>query len=69
MTRKDYIAIAKALDCAFETAITHPDTAATTSAAAVMGVQFAAMKIAAVMGAENPRFDRAKFLAACGVVS
>lgn len=60
MTRKDYIAIAAALVRA---------SAASETDNQRRGVQRSALCIADVMAADNPRFDRAKFLAACGVRS
>ena len=57
MTRKDYVAIAAAI----KTADRYDD-----------GEQIAAaivQNIAGVMAADNPRFDRARFLKACGVQS
>ena len=60
MTRKDYVAIAAGIaaakakyakDCV-------PEHAA---------LYVAAQMLAATLAADNPRFDRAKFLQACGV--
>lgn len=53
MTRKDYVAIAKAIE---EQAELHDDVV----------VHAVADAIANVFSADNPRFDRGKFLTACG---
>lgn len=52
MTRKDYVAIAEAI------ALYGSDTE---------DVRAVAHAIASVMAADNPNFDRARFLDACGV--
>ena len=54
MTRKDYIAIANAICEASHTA---PSAA----------IDTLAHKLADVCANDNPRFDRQRFLAACGV--
>ena len=59
MTRKDYVAIAAALNAV-------NDPADGNWAAAVSAV---AEAIADTMAADNPRFDRKRFLDACGVQS
>lgn len=51
MTRKDFIALAQALTC-----IKDPDERETV-----------AILVAAVCRSSNPRFDTAKFMAACGL--
>jgi hypothetical protein len=62
MTRKDYVAIAAALNaCRY-----HPDDGAETDWACC---DIHARAIADVMARDNPRFDRARFLKACGVQS
>ena len=67
MTRKDYEAIAAALMAAKadifgkEPRESHRDMAD--------GANLAAEHIADVMARENPRFDRGRFLKACGVQS
>ena len=63
MTRKDYVAIAAAL---------HRTGMAVNiggKKTAEYAIRLAATDIAATMAADNPRFDRARFLAACGVQS
>lgn len=55
MSRKDYVAIAAALRSALA------------AGAEERSIAEAARRIADVMAAGNPRFDRARFLAACGV--
>lgn len=65
MSKKDYVAIAAAiklakLDIASKEPIeSHADM--------TDGAQLAAEHIADVMARGNPRFDRARFLQACGV--
>ena len=61
MTRKDYVAIAAALSWAAQRAEAETGTA--------RGADIAAEEIAKTMAADNPRFDRARFLKACGVQS
>ena len=67
MTRKDYIALAKALMNARldvlnkEPAESHNDL--------YDGIGYATDHIVDVLARDNPRFDRARFLAACGVQS
>ena len=56
MTRKDYVAIAAALKAVREQAT-------------IPSWQSCCECIAATMAADNPRFDRARFLKACGVQS
>lgn len=68
MTRRDYAAIAAALLGARrdqgETITPRLDLSDHNR-----GVSWAAKSIADVMARDNPRFDRARFLAACGVQS
>lgn len=63
MTRKDFILLAEAL----KLARVRGDYAHDTHMLA--GVDRAAEKVADALAAENPRFDRARFLKACGVQS
>ena len=61
MTRKDYVAIAAAL---------HRTGMASRIGKGMNGEQalrLAAADIAATMAADNPRFDRERFLKACGM--
>jgi 2C-methyl-D-erythritol 2,4-cyclodiphosphate synthase len=53
MTRKDYVAIAEAIALTVES---YDDVA----------VHAVADAIASVFASDNPRFDRGKFLTACG---
>ena len=64
MTRKDYIALAAALKAArhFE-----PDTIPAHDFN--YGVTTAARRLTEVLAADNPRFDRSKFLSASGIQS
>lgn len=68
MTRKDYVAIAAAIKEARLAAgvvqISNPP-----KGRAVDGVDRAANAVAWVLGHDNPRFDRERFLKACGVAS
>ena len=63
MTRKDYVAIAKAFDYLRQVAGCGRDAIATQT------VTDCAVAVANVMAADNPRFDRERFLKACGVQS
>ena len=63
MTRKDYIAIAAAI---------HRTGMAVNigkKKSAEHAVRLAAIDLAATLAQDNPSFDRARFLAACGVQS
>lgn len=67
MTRKDYIAIAAAFVAARADITTkEPDTSHRDM---YDGASLAAEYVADVMARDNPRFDRARFLKACGVQS
>jgi len=61
MTRKDYVAIAAAINHAAQRAEAETGT--------VRGADIAAEEIASVMANDNARFNRARFLKACGVQS
>lgn len=67
MTRKDYVAIASTL------AATRPDSSHYTDAGLFGCVHarwhFVAVKMADMLAQDNPRFDRGRFLTACGVQS
>ena len=65
MTRKDYIALARALTAARA----NNRTGDANRALYNNGIDNAAACIADALAADNPRFDRARFLAACGVQS
>jgi hypothetical protein len=65
MTRKDYVAIAQCLsDGALINCATQADVAMNTATRSKISHQ-----LAQKMAADNPRFDRARFLKACGVQS
>lgn len=67
MTRKDYVAIAEAVMSARrEITLKEPHDSREDLDD---GVSYAAEFIADVMARDNPRFDRARFLKACGVQS
>lgn len=57
MTRKDYVQLAEALKAAAY-ALNPPERA---------GAILAAQEIALALAADNPRFDRARFIKACGL--
>jgi hypothetical protein len=65
MTRKDYVALAKIFNDALPLAQSTP-TAATIARSVVHDIAY---DTAAMLAAGNPRFDRARFLKACGVQS
>jgi hypothetical protein len=58
MTRKDYVAIAAAIKLARST---------NTKPGHQIAVSDVALLIAGVMADDNSRFDRARFLKACGI--
>ena len=64
MTRKDYEAIAAAIKAAAQNI--DPDYTPETVNNMRQGVRLSAHALADAL-AENPRFDRARFLTACGV--
>jgi hypothetical protein len=61
MTRKDYQLIAAALKDAREANVVYTNGEHVTDLCAV--------RVANALESDNPRFDRARFLAACGVAS
>lgn len=67
MTRKDYVAIAAAIKAARADIVSKEPEAS--RADMKDGASLAAEHIADVMKRDNPHFDRARFLAACGVQS
>lgn len=72
MTRKDYVLIAAAVDRAAWTG--DPNIGSDVENAAFIrgykqALLAAAIKLANDMGAENAKFDRSRFLQACGVAS
>jgi hypothetical protein len=62
MTRKDYVLIAAA--CAKAYATFSPRSSNHSN-----GARYVAECLADALGRDNPRFDRERFLAACGVQS
>ncbi len=68
MTRKDYELIAKALKSRMDNALgLSAAYRKTISPAEVVGM--VACELADELGQDNPRFDRSRFLMACGVES
>lgn len=59
MTRKDYVLIAEAIRKVYSDH--HPDDC--------FGVDWTARAIADALSRDKPRFDRTRFLEACGVAS
>ena len=70
MTKKDYVLIAAAIhrDCPNEQGMTYAQMTDWQKGASDEWHTMT-LAIAAALGNTNPRFDRAKFLAACGVQS
>lgn len=68
MTRKDYIAIAAAIKDAMQTEAYEDARLAAPSGASYFAFHVA-VNIARVLAADNSRFDRDRFLVACGVQS
>ncbi|HET6725866.1 MAG TPA: hypothetical protein VFH85_07670 [Gammaproteobacteria bacterium] len=64
MTRKDYELIAAAIRSALPTALVAADLPLLNQAHGNT-----ALRLAAALASDNPRFDRARFLKACGVQS
>lgn len=64
MTRKDYELLAAAIKRATDTANKQEEYIL--QCAEVAGIQQAAQAIAKELHADNPRFDHARFLRACG---
>lgn len=70
MTRKDYEAIAAAIRAEHDAwRIEKPEDDAKMHQAASLTCGYIAQRIAEVMARDNRRFDRARFLKACGVAS
>lgn len=61
MSRKDYTALAEAIRLTVEEARAIGDRTA------LGGVRILGRRVADVLAADNPRFDRARFLAAAGI--
>lgn len=67
MTRKDYNALADAISVVRAGVAYAPAMSGPQRAASVAAVGELAHAVAAVCAADNPRFDRDRFLIACGV--
>jgi len=65
MTRKDYILIAARLKIAKADAVRSEDSRAAVDMCD--GIDLAAEHLADALATDNPRFDRERFLKACGV--
>ena len=65
MTKKDYIKIAAALAQAGNTHFQYVPT----NAGARLQYEACVGRLADTLAADNPKFDRARFYAACGVVA
>ena len=65
MTRKDYILIAAAINDAYHSASFVNEEI--TRVAVLHGIDCAANYLAAALGRDNPRFDRSRFVKACGL--
>lgn len=64
MTRKDYVAIAGAFAQAHADVQASTFFDASTGADALIGIDLVLDRIATVLAADNPRFDRGRFIAA-----
>ena len=67
MTRKDFELIAKVLKEARDSSMYHVPNGS--ESPFIHGINNAAYVLANALATTNPRFDRARFLAACGVQS
>ncbi len=65
MSRKDFVAIAAAIKSAFST--THDITDGDRKNSAQIAMREVACQISNACADSNPRFDRARFLSACGI--
>ena len=61
MSRKDYELIARAIAVQMKLFAAEPDSQE--------AIRSTAERIATALGMDNPRFDRARFLSACGVTN
>lgn len=64
MTRKDYVMIADAIR---ETLLPEPETGIAPPDWQVFATRRVVWRLADVLGADNPRFNRHQFLQACGL--
>lgn len=64
MTRKDYVMIADAIR---ETLLPEPETGIAPPDWQVFATRRVALRLADVLGADNPRFNRHQFLQACSL--
>lgn len=67
MSKKDYVAVAAAMKTEVDSIKQCLDSGAKEWYSAKVAMASVARDLAARFEADNPRFDRAKFLAACGV--
>ena len=66
MTRKDYILIAAAIR---ETLLTDPKTGIVPPDREAAATHRVALRLADQLRQDNPRFDRTRFMAACGIAA
>ena len=66
MTRKDYILIAAAIR---ETLLPEPETGIAPPDWQVFATHRVALRLADQLRQDNPRFDRTRFMAACGIAA
>ena len=67
MSRKDYVVIAAGFKSLVEASGSHPLANSPQPNLYLTGVVAAIEKFADVASDENPRFDRARFIGACGL--
>lgn len=66
MTRKDYVMIAAAIR---ETLLTDPKTGIVPPDREAAATHRVALRLADALANDNPRFDRAQFIEACGLTA
>lgn len=64
MSRKDFEAIAESI----KLSVVQATTVTKNHGDRIQAIHITARNLANVLAANNPRFDRARFLAACGIV-
>lgn len=69
MTRRDYVFIAQAIKDARTAALHHVPLGEGTESVFIHGINSAAYQLARNLSEDNPKFDRQRFLDACGVPS
>jgi hypothetical protein len=62
MTKKDYVAIAAVMNCIYDATVDTDYARGTRNTRDTLSRQ-----LADLMARDNPKFDRARFLTACGV--